>query len=366
MTGFRFNHDLLLSDADRAAAQQAFPDIFPALDHKELRDRFVAVDDVANRMKATSRRLGAASILLVAFALVSASTAHLTEHWHGARILAGLSTFAGLTGALIGGFGVMHSSRKKRWLLHRYASERLRQFFFQTHVVYGWEIVEAAATGDWSRFLALRSTSFGRFTQILDTELEARFDLALKGDGTVSSDRWIVRETGEQKSAVMPPSAGTGQLNEAYRELRLNGQRAFAQHKLTETGAWISKRPADQLRASAAVAGGAIFLAVLLHLILAAAIFGAWEGAPVGWLHIAGIWLAILALAVRTLDEGLRPGAEVERYRAYRDSARNILERFDRAPSLAEALEPMREMEELSYDEMIAFLRSNKKASFAM
>ncbi|MEA3065890.1 MAG: hypothetical protein QOJ27_2342 [Sphingomonadales bacterium] len=368
MTEFRYNHDLLLSDEDRKVALAAYPAVFRGLDHKELRDRFKAADQVAKRMKASSRRLGALSILLVAFALVAASTAHLTEHWHGATVWAGLATLAGLAGALIGGFGVMHSSRKKRWLLLRYESERLRQFFFQTQIVFAPEIAEAAATGDWSHFETVRGVAFSRLAHILDTEREARFDLAIREEalGVTAPDRWIVRRAGQ---SAIPPASSVGaeqQHREAYRDLRFLGQCSFAQDKLTETGSWISPHPADQLRAARTAAGGAILLAVLLHLVLAVAIFGGWEGAPIAWLHIAGLWLAILALAIRTLDEGLRPGAEVERYRAFRDSVRNILGRFDGARSTAKALEAMREMEELCYDEMVSFLRSNKKASFAM
>lgn len=366
MTDFRYNHDLLLSDDDRKVAAAEFPDVFPALDHKELRERFEVTDRAAKRMKTSSRLLGILSILLVAFALVAASTAHLTEHWHGASIWAALSTLAGLTGAMIGGFGVMHSSRKKRWLRLRYESERLRQFFFQTQIVLAPEIAEAAATGDWSLFERSRDAAFGRLIHIFETESDARFNLALKEEtgGVTPPDRWIVRQLGP--AAAVPNSAGAKQLREAYRELRFLGQRSFAQDKLTETGAWISPHAADQLRASRVAAGGAILFAVLLHLILAIAIFKGWKGRSVDWLHIVAIWLAIFALAVRTLDEGLRPGAEVERYRAYQASVRNILERFDRARSGPKALEAMREMEELAYDEMVAFLRSTWKASYAM
>jgi hypothetical protein len=366
MAGFVYNHDLLLDEADRIAAAAAYPAIFPALDHEPLRRRFARIDDQANRMKATSRRLGILSIALVALALMGASTAHITEHLPGDRLVAGLSTLAGLIGVLIGGFGVMHSARKERWLWHRFHTERLRQFFFQTQVVLAPEIVRAGETGDWREFEASRAAAFRQLELALDGELEAQFDLAVDEDpgAAAASNRWLVR-----RSSPSPPiedSAATHQLREAYRHLRLNGQRAFAQHKLRRTGALLPKEPADQLRLLQRVGGGAILLSVLLHLIMAAGILGAWAHAPLTWLHIGALWLAILALAARTFDEGLRPGREIERYRAYRDGARNLLARFDAAPSLAEALEAMRAMEELSYDEMVAFLKSNKEASFAM
>lgn len=369
MARFRYNHDLLLEDGDRAKAARAFPAVFPALDHKELRERFERVNLQADDMKARSWRLGVMSIVLVALALMGASTAHITEHVSGVRLLAGLSTIAGLVGVLIGAFGVMHSSRKERWLWHRFEAERLRQFFFQTQVALAPEILRAAAMDDWRDFHAKRGASFDRLELELDTELEAQFDLALRdGPSTAAPPaRWLVRSHTPSPPRVDLPAEE--QLKEAYRHLRLNGQRAFAQRKLHESGAWLSRfsqQPADQLRAIKWAGGAAILLSVLLHLFVAAGVFRAWPDAPLAWLHIGAIWLAILALAVRTIDEGLRPGREIERYHAYRDGARNLLDRFDKTATLAQALQAMREMEELSYDEMVAFLKSNKEASFAM
>jgi len=363
---FLYNHDLLLDDADLTAAAEAYPAIFPALDHEALRRRFRRVDDEANRMKASSSRLGLISIALVAWALIGASTAHVTEALPGARLLAGLAVLGGLIGVLIGGLGVMHSRRKDRWLWLRFETERLRQFFFQTHVVLAPDILRAAASGHWQDFHAIRAAAFARFEQTLNTELREQFDLSLQDmpGRDPPPDRWLIRQP--SPAALSEDSPAVHQLREAYRCLRLDGQRAFSQHKLGKSGAWFSTQPADQLQTLKWVGGSAILATVLLHLILAGALFGAWWEGAAPWLHIVAIWLAVVALAVRTIDEGMRPGREIERYRAYRDGSRNILQRFDQAATMAEALHAMREMEELSYDEMIAFLRTNKEGSFAM
>jgi len=367
VTQFRYNHDLLLSPQDLAAAKDSFPKIFPALDHPELRTRFAAIDEVANRMKASSRGLGTLSIFLVTLALVSASTAHLTQPLPGTKLWGSLATICGLVGLLIGGFGVMHSSRKQRWLLHRFATERLRQFFFQTQVVLAGEIVRAGASGDWAAFLNRRAAAFRQLEQMLDAELPERLELALSDAADIgpSLDRWMLDPDGTAPGPVTHSDAAE-QLKGAYRSLRLNGQRTFAQHKLRETGRWMSSFPADQLRTFQRASGGAILLSVILHLAVAGSIVAGSETAAGLWLDIAAIWLAIFALAVRTLDQGLRPGADVERYSAYRDGARNLLGRFDTAKTWPATLEAMRDMETLSYDEMISFLRSNRKATFSM
>jgi hypothetical protein len=76
------------------------------------------------------------------------------------------------------------------------------------------------------------------------------------------------------------------------------------------------------------------------------------------------IWIAIVALAFRALQEGLQPEREIERYRHYRAGIRAIRDRFDQASSPAEKFEVMQEMERLTFDEFVNFLRSNDEARF--
>lgn len=92
-----------------------------------------------------------------------------------------------------------------------------------------------------------------------------------------------------------------------------------------------------------------------------------YESAAVGIdVHVGVIWVAIAALAVRALQEGLQPEREIERYRHYRASIRAIRDRFDQASSPAEKLEVMQELERLSFDEFVNFLRSNDEARFVI
>jgi hypothetical protein len=348
------------------AAKRAFPAIYPALDHADLRDCFLSLDRIANRQKLWSRRFGTLSIALVTVALMAASTAHLTQSLPVGRVWSFFAALSGLVGLIIGGFGVLHSSRKQRWLTHRFATERLRQFFFQTQVRLAPHILHGAASGDWAPFSELRAAAFAQLKQMLEVDIEERFQMAVAEgqDGPGPEDIWLLQSVGQPTDAVDGEPAR--QLTAAYRDLRLNGQRAFAQHKLKEAGQWISPFPADQLRIFRGVFTTALLLAVALHLAVAGLTVSGSSEALGSWLHIAAIWLAIIALAARTLDEGLRPGAEVERYRAYRDSTRNLLRRYDASRTMRDRWGVMAAMEELSYDEMASFLRSNQKATFAM
>jgi hypothetical protein len=69
-------------------------------------------------------------------------------------------------------------------------------------------------------------------------------------------------------------------------------------------------------------------------------------------LNAAIIWIVIVALAARVFEQGLQPEGEIERYQQYGSACKAILERFDPAPSQAEKVRIMMEMERLSFDEM--------------
>jgi hypothetical protein len=78
------------------------------------------------------------------------------------------------------------------------------------------------------------------------------------------------------------------------------------------------------------------------------------------------IWLALVVLSTRTIEKGLQPEREVERYQQYRSGLLAILERYDRATSQLQRIQMMQEMERLSFDEMRNFLITNEAAHFVM
>lgn len=73
-----------------------------------------------------------------------------------------------------------------------------------------------------------------------------------------------------------------------------------------------------------------------------------------------------MALALRTLEEGLQPHREVERYRQYGSALRIIRDRFKRADNAKEKMQALKELEGLSYWEMVSFLKSGEEAKFVM
>jgi hypothetical protein len=158
----------------------------------------------------------------------------------------------------------------------------------------------------------------------------------------------------------------------AYRHLRIMHQLQYANYKLRESDAvWPLSA-----RAQAALLSNTILLCILglfaIHIGIAldmtlARVFD-WKALiPLDWIpgmHVVALGFAIIALAVRALEEGLKLDLEIERYQQYKSAVRAIRDRFDEGESLVEKVEVMREMERLAFDEMCDFLRTHSQARF--
>ena len=105
---------------------------------------------------------------------------------------------------------------------------------------------------------------------------------------------------------------------------------------------------------------------VAVHLGVVLGVVGDIEEDRLVILHVAAIWLALLALAVRTVEEGLQPQREIERYRAYGMALEDVQAEFSAAGSPVERIEAMRSLERLSFVEMVNFLKANHEARFVM
>jgi hypothetical protein len=81
--------------------------------------------------------------------------------------------------------------------------------------------------------------------------------------------------------------------------------------------------------------------------------------------HWLAVWFAIGALGMRTLEEGLQPKRELERYQRYSSSIEDIRDRFE-TDSRQVKFELMIEMERLAFEEMRDFLRSAHESRFIM
>lgn len=356
--GYRFNDDLLLRQEDRDLARRLYPAIAYALDHPELREWLERIDPVANAAKRRSRVCGSWAVALVSGALFLASAAPLYEGDHNLEIIiSALSGLLGVVGAFIGFFGVLHAKSKREWLENRLLTERMRLFHFGTIV----HLSDLILTGQEDLFLERRSDLFKAFERDVLERPALELDALLEGEETRDNLSVVIAEF----EGPVDQSAGK-QLIDAYRRLRIGRQIDFAQYKLTLDRKLFSGFPRRQAYLLSIIATTCVLGLVLAHGV--ALLDVAFMGGELlrTWPHIVGVWLAISALALRTLQEGFQPNQEVERYRHYRTAIRAAADNFEAEPTSREKLQAARAVERASADEMVIFLRANSEARFVM
>jgi hypothetical protein len=354
---YPFNDEFLLTERDRETARKLYEKVFPALDHAELRDLFMPLDKRANSAKRKSRRFGFAAVWLVAvaFLLVMASETFVIDK-DMRMVIIGISAALSVIGALLGVFGVLFADSKKEWLENRFLTERLRQFHFQTMMMLAPEIMKAAATRNWTEFGRKRDRYLTAFKQDIIARRSSLFNVTVSD---VEVESWIA----PYAEPSIPANEISAQFFDAYRRLRIKRQIDFADYKLQTTRRLLSPFPRDQAALLGGIAMICVFGILLMHVLAPIADYSGWKS---GALFFPAIALAIVSLALRTLEEGLRPGREVERYRAYQSALRSIGRRFDESTTPSGKLKAMTSLEVLSYNEMVNFLKSNNEARFVM
>lgn len=369
----KFNDDLLLAKEERQLAARKYPAILHVLDHPELRDFFLILDTEAKRQKRQGLILGFCAIGLVLLALLIASAEQLSGHsgertpfWD--RLPAGLALLSagcGIVGAIVGGIGILSGRRKRQWLYRRLMAERTRQFHFQTLIFRADEILQSLK-GDQAKsaFLARRNIWFETFKQNFVGKLDSEFTKMI-GDED-DDGNMLLHEI--RKPPSIRETKQLEPLFAAYRELRIQHQLGYASYKLTEDRRIFSDGPRNQALVLSnfgflSIVGlCAVHLIVLFFVLFAPA---AWETSRAIFATIA-VWFALVALAIRAIEQGLQPEREIERYQQYRSGIKAIRDRFDGAGTPAEKLRVMVEMEQLTYDEMRNFLITNDRSRFVM
>ena len=133
---FRFNDELLLSEADRDLAKASYPNIFFAMDNPALREEFHRVDELAIKAKNTSRRIGCAALVFATLSLLTFPSEPLIESlWPSEasqadiiRSLGVLGAVFGILALVFGNLGLGFGKVKRSWLQKRLITERLRQW----------------------------------------------------------------------------------------------------------------------------------------------------------------------------------------------------------------------------------------------
>lgn len=362
---YSFNTDLLLSEADRDQARKEFPDLSFALDNALLRETFQPYDDRANTAKTRSRRWGVFAVFLATGALLLAGGELLYHDLpkYQIRIIAGIGGIAGIVSVIIGVFGIMFRERKMRWLADRLATERLRQYHFQYYVSNAPKILAGAKDKQLADDFTLeRAKDFGvfqeKFLAGVDDELKHLVHAEDIGEGILVDH--------DENANINPQDPHWRAYLNAYVILRFNRQISYCDYILRERKSFWKQAPVQQAKILGLIAMACVMGILVLHgLVFIGAVANiAWMKGPL--VHVFAIWAAIIALTARTFEEGFQPEREIERMRQYRVSLKRIFSRFEQATAPKEKLAAMRDLEKLSYEEMVLFLKSNYEAQFIM
>lgn len=359
----KFNDDLLLAEEDRKLAADRFPELIDVLDFPELREMFLSYDLSANRAKNHGRRTGFIAILLAVLALLGASTAssYETAQDMWPRVLAGVSAVLGVAGVLIGSTGTLNRESKHRWLCNRLMTERLRQFQFQVLVYRLPEILAASDGMGRQRFIDARRSWFAEFRMAHEGHLPARLKVVLDDD---AEDDFLLHH---DLASWHPADGSLSRVFSAYRLLRFDHQLQYANYKLRVDESIFSNSSARQFEILRDVSLLFIFIVFAGHLAIAISLAPGWSAlASNSYVHLGIIWLVIGLLAIRTVEEGLQPAREVERYTRYRSSLMSLLARYDRAADAEEKIRIMQETERVAYQEMRGFLKTNQEARYVL
>lgn len=390
--GFRFNDELLLSEADRNLANTSYPNVYFALDHPELREEFARIDALANVSKRTSRWVGCTALIFATLSLLTFPAAALLKDMLPEGLISDrLLLISGILGAafgilalIFGNLGLGFGRVKRNWLQKRLMTERLRQWHAQHLIAHAVEIADVADSRDErSAWLANRALSFARFKRNFIDQIGSEYTkftnvsaAAYSGQSIVSPDQsgefWIDKDWA--KSATARPSEehqdALNELYEAIAETRIRGQIQYTNYVLSSDAKFWSS-PAKQLH----ILGNLSYVLVVLSFVanFVALVGAIWEGArgspvPISWevMSSLAIAFAILAVGVRAMLEGLRPQRETRRMQFYAAAINHAGTRFENARTHNKKTEAACLLERASYDEMIEFISSNEHAQFVL
>ena len=361
-----------MNDKDLAYARSQFPRISHVLDHPQLRAKFAEHDKAANEAGRWVRRFGLGAVICAGVALFALATEPLWDKVPLARGFALGFEIVGLFGALIAAGGLWLGSWKQRWLESRLMTERLRQWHFQLLVRRGQQI-EASCAGPSAvaEFEKERERWFAAFLKSHEGKLDAHLE-SLTGEAS-HAETWLHNAP----TAYSRESEAFAEVFSAYEGLRIEHQYNYAVWKLrksTDKPLWhFLEWPAIRQMAVLSGASSACFVFALgCSAIL---IYGhiAFLAGNHHLPHIVEIYartgaivIALSGAALRTIQEGLAPGEDIERYNDYRGRTAQLCDRFKHTTDMQERLHLMEDLEVACVDEMKGFLRTHHHATFVL
>lgn len=355
------NDDLLLEEKSRNRVARDYPDLLKILDWPDLRAAFEEHDAPANEAHRKCRRFGAAAVVCGAAGMLLAALAPvLTGAGLSGWVLGLLASALTVLGTVLGLAHWIGTRHRSDWLLHRFWTERLRQFHFQFLLNYFDLAVKASAHDPaLEEYRKCRTEALER---LIDDFRDVRGLIRKLEQDEAELSPWLQDEWLNEAPDTADSERGQLLLRALHKQ-RFGIQIQYTEKKLDEsihspkTRARVVRNGCDLLTFSA------MFLAGLTGVLL---LFGN----PLGSLAVRlsmglGAAAGVLVLALRIVDEGLQLRVDDERYRWYLSSLRALAGRFAQSDSGGQ-IAALRELEHLSYKEMRRFIVVHRRARFLL
>ena len=382
---FRFNNELFVDNDDRSSIEAYFPAVWFALYTPALTRRFDEVNVQSQREKARFRIFGYCAVALATFALSLAAFEAMimipaAEESSDIKSLlkptALVAAASGLAGVLIGWGGMGIYQRKHAWLASRLLAERLRQWQWQYVLAHLPEIIDASGDPDAQQaYVEKRDREFDVFFTFYRGGLAARLNEHLEDSSELATKFWLDPELAKKADVVASSesidamvsdpkrAAALDELFQAYGRIRMQGQIDYVSYLLGQ-GPFAS-HPAKQKQILQTLSHTSVILIAFLHVaVVAGVLFDVSELKSPG-VYICTIIFALVALALRVVEEGLRPTEELVRLRNYHNEIVGAQSRFH-SGDIDIKLQSMRTLEEAGARELIDFLHSANTARYVM
>lgn len=332
------NRDLFATDA----TQSQYKLIEPLIHLPLLDDKFLDHDRKAIAAKKRYHYLGQLAILLVAASAIFT----IAE----ALILQGLLNnvilkFAAVTMAGVGiilQWYLIGTKQKKKWILNRFAAERLRSLKFQTflmaHIAKNTDDLEENANVFARKYIAK-----------LDNEMNA--GIAVLRNFSPNRVMHEIDIPDKPQTASLAEKA-----QEAYKELRIDYQRNFA---LSEVATFSGRRRLFNSTQDMIYLGAATFAFISLGVKIMEPVLGDLNTA---WIDFTAVTLFILGSTEAIMDNALLEEQSQTRYEQYaRDIDEVTSSGDDKTPSLKQMVF---DMERICLNELDLFCRAADRISY--
>lgn len=376
---FVYNDDLVLNQEKREELKRDYPRVWFALGQPGAGEVFDKVDKVAKQEKTNFRNYGFMAVCLATLALVLASMEPALRsyfpknvEWPG-QVLALVASAVGLLSVAIGMAGMGISVRKRQWLQNRLLAERLRQWQWQYFVANIPAMLEAAKSeAGMEAFRVARATAFADFHRRYSRNVGGRLNEILGEGRTLLTKTWIAPDQGKSAAAVgqwlarKEPIVGDervilDELFRAYDSERFGGQMDYVGYMLGDGP--FNTHSVTQRATLQGIGRNIVLVIVGVHVLVIA-------GIATGRMDLTApavltMTLALIALAARVIEDGLRPTEQITRLQGYLSVMATARGRFTSGDD-GQKVAAMIALEEAAAVEMIDFLREGHHARFVM